>query len=216
MNKRINPAILVDNLPEMQKQITGLSSVCDEFDIDIIDWRRAANKTLNIDGVLQLKTNVKINIDIQMDDPRRTIQLLLKQGSVNRIIINLESDFPLTPFLEQIHAQGIQTGISIDPETKSADEVIQYLPYCDFIQIMTIQPGAQGNSFIPSRLTLAMELRDLGYEGLIGIDGGVNFVTLPTIKKYPIDVLSVGSTLSKAENPAAVYLELDKEFKKLN
>jgi ribulose-phosphate 3-epimerase len=139
------------------------------------------------------------------------LDIILNSGRANRILINLECDGEILPLLTKIHDKGIEAGISIDPENKIAN-IIQYIPYCDLIQIMTISPGLQGNPFLSDRLSLSIELRELGFEGLIEIDGGARMETLDLIKKYPINILSVGSALSKAKNPIESYLALEEKF----
>jgi len=211
MNKKVNPALLEDNFAEAERQIRGLEGVVSEYDIDIIDWSRGEKKTLPAVEVLKIATKTPFNFDLQMDDPRSTVTTLINSGKARQIIINLATNYPVADLLDQIRKHNILTGVSLNPEN-TIDDLVPYLPYCDFVQIMTIMPGVQGNPFIPSRLSFAMEARDLGYEGLIGIDGGIRLENITLIRQYPIDVLSVGSTLSKAENPALTYLELVKAF----
>jgi ribulose-phosphate 3-epimerase len=211
MKKQINPAPLVTTLEELQKQITGLDSVANEFDIDLIDWERSDLKTVKAVDAVKVKTTAKLNFDIQMDKPEETLDIILNSGRANRVLVNLECDTDIIPLLKKIRENSVEAGISIDPENKIAN-VIKYFPYCDLIQIMTISPGLQGNPFLPDRLALSIELRELGFDGSIEIDGGVNLNTLDTIKQYPINVLSIGSALSKAEKPIEAYLEIQKKF----
>ena len=208
MKKRINPAILVETFGEYEREVDALLHVTNEFDLDLINWKRADKKTLPAVEAIELNRFVRMNCDIMMDDPRDTVDLLIKSKFPKRIIVNLESDFPVLPLIKQIKEANIEAGVSINPEGKAAD-LIEYLPYCDFIQIMTIEPGRQGNTFLESRLSLSLEIRDLGYDELIGIDGGVNFETIPFVKKYPIDVISVGSSFSQSANPAEVYKAME-------
>ena len=208
MKKRINPAILVETFGEYEKEVDALLQITNEFDLDLINWKRADKKTLPAVDAIELNRYVRMNCDIMMDDPRGAVDLLIKSKFPKRIIVNLESDFPILPLIKNIKAARLEAGVSINPEGKVAD-LVKFFPYCDFIQIMTIEPGRQGNPFLESRLGLSFELRDLGYDGLIGIDGGVNFDTIPIVKKYPIDVLSVGSSFSHSVDPAAVYKAME-------
>lgn len=208
MKKRINPAILVETFNEFEKQVDVLLSITNEFDLDLIDWKRADKKTLPAVEAIELNRFVRVNCDIMMDDPRETVDILIKSKFPKRIIVNLESKYPVKPLLEKIKAANFEAGVSMNPECKPQDTV-QYFPYCDLIQIMTIEPGRQGNPFIESRLSVSLELRDLGFDGLIEVDGSINESTIPIVKKFPIDVLSVGSALSKAVDPVAKYKELE-------
>jgi len=211
MRKHINPAILVQTFAEYEKEIDILLQVTDEFDVDLIDWARSPLKTLKAIEAIDLNRFAKLNFDIMMDDPRDTADLLIKSKVPNRIIVNLESDYEVEPIIKSIKKAGIEAGISLNPEN-TAEQAIPFLPYIDFVQIMTIAPGAQGNPFLSARLAISIELRDLGYDGLIGIDGGVTELTIPIIKKFPIDVLSVGSSFSHVIDPSKAYKDLVELF----
>ncbi|OGK49907.1 hypothetical protein A3A56_03515 [Candidatus Roizmanbacteria bacterium RIFCSPLOWO2_01_FULL_40_32] len=65
------------------------------------------------------------------------------------------------------------------------------------IQIMTIEPGFQGNKFIPEMLLKINELREHGFTGQIILDGGINDQSLPIIlkNKYLPDAVCPGSYL---------------------
>lgn len=202
--KKINPAILVETFGELEKEVDALLPITNEFDIDLINWKRTNKQTLRPSEVIELNRYVLLNYDVMMDQPQETVELLIKSKTGKRITVNFESDIPVLPLVKAIKKAGLEAGISINPEGK-AENAVKFFPYVDYIQIMTIEPGAQGNPFLASRLGLSMELRDLGYDGLIGVDGGVNFETIPVIKQYPIDLLSVGSSFSKAADPASIY-----------
>ena len=208
MKKRINPAILVETFGEFEREVDALLQITNEFDLDLINWKRADKKTLPAVEAIELNRFVRMNCDIMMDDPRSTVDLLIKSKFPKRIIVNLESDFPILPLIKNIKAANIEAGVSINPEGKATD-LVKFFPYCDFIQIMTIAPGVQGNPFLESRLGLSFEIRELGYDGLIGIDGGVNFKTIPLVKKYPIDVISVGSSFSQSVDPSSIYKAME-------
>ena len=59
------------------------------------------------------------------------------------------------------------------------------------------------------------KLRADGFEGEIGLDGGVNKQTLSQIINFPFDIVVVGSAIAKSENPKSTYLELIEMEKQL-
>lgn len=81
----------------------------------------------------------------------------------------------------------------------------------DCIQIMTVNPGAQGQSIIPSALDKVDHLRAAGYEGRITLDGAMNNETLPIVleKSYLPDALCPGSYLEEdTENRLRILREI--------
>ena len=107
-------------------------------------------------------------------------------------------------------------GIVLDPEDKVSTTIHSF----PAVQIMTVVPGKQGQSFLPNNLDKITQLRKNGYTGQILIDGSVNAETLKLIlqQKYRPDVLNVGSYLVKANNPHEHFQILEKmiqEHKKM-
>ena len=64
-------------------------------------------------------------------------------------------------------------------------------------------------------LEFSKKLRADGFEGEIGLDGGVNKQTLSQIINFPFDIVVVGSAIAKSENPKSTYLELIEMEKQL-
>jgi len=46
MKRRINPAILVETFGEYEREVDALLQITNEFDLDIINWKRTDKKTL--------------------------------------------------------------------------------------------------------------------------------------------------------------------------
>ena len=82
------------------------------------------------------------------------------------------------------------------------------LDLLDMVQIFTIVPGKQGNPFMVDHLETVYKLEELRFMGLVGVDGGVNKGTLIEVCKYPVDIASVGSAISRADDPERSYFEL--------
>jgi len=102
-------------------------------------------------------------------------------------------------------SQGAQEQASSLEETAASLEEI--LPFVDLILVMTVDPGAGGQSMIPSCLAKAARLvalrKELGLGYLVSIDGGVNAESLPMIADARPDVLVMGSAFFAAEDPKA-------------
>lgn len=94
-------------------------------------------------------------------------------------------------------------GLVLNPEDSVNTIQSNYdLSFIKHIQIMTIIPGFQGQSFIPETLTKVEQLRTINYGLKIYLDGAMNDQTIPLIQQLKIkpDFLSIGSFLTHAEN----------------
>lgn len=205
----LHPAILTADYSSYLLQLANLEPAQPHFDIDIIDWDRTPSKTITVTQALSAKTNCKLTLDLMVNEPAQLVRELVQDPRVDTIVLNLESRQSLTRLIDMIHMHKKKAGLSVNPD-RHFYEIVPYLPELDMIQIFTVEPGAQGGAFLPERLKLAQDLVQFGFCCKICADGGINAKTIQVLKKFPIDILSCGSALSKAENPLATYEELTK------
>ena len=76
------------------------------------------------------------------------------------------------------------------------------------------QIGVQGSTADMMQMEKIGIIRKLKPEVEIGWDGGANMQTMRALAHADLDVINVGSALTKAENPAEVYAELTAEIDK--
>ena len=69
-------------------------------------------------------------------------------------------------------------GISINPDTP-VERVLDVLDEVDLVLVMSVFPGFGGQSFMPQVLEKTARLREVGYEGYVEMDGGLNADTIP-------------------------------------
>lgn len=204
---KINPTILTNDKEDYAMQVIRDAGFAKELDIDVIDWSLTPGKTISAEESLSVPVDVSYNFDLMMDHPSKAIEILVEDIRVRKIIINLHSLDNVDDLLEFIEEKGIETAVSFH-EPNQYNLVKKYFYKVDSVHIFAIQPGAQGNEFRPEMLEYAKRLRQDGFEGEIGLDGGVNKRTLPQILNFPFDVVVVGSAIAKSENPKSTYLEL--------
>jgi ribulose-phosphate 3-epimerase len=204
---QINPTILTNDAQSYIEQLSRDAKFAREIDIDVIDWQKTSSKTLSAQQSLDNSVDVVLNFDLMMDYPSEAIDLIVLDSRVKRIIINILSKEDIFPLLAKIKANNKLCGISFS-EPEEYELIKEYFSEVDSVHFFTIQPGAQGNPFREEMLDFAHRLKEDGFAGDIGIDGGVNIDTLPTICKYPVDIAVVGSAVAKSQNPELTYLEL--------
>lgn len=204
----IHPALLVDSKNELEHQLSYCHNFCQEVDIDIIDWQRTPKKTVTAAEAISIPTELNYTFDLMMDDPQSALDVILQDARVKRVLINTAAK-KLDSAITQILEASKLAGISLNPEDQ-LDEFSKYFAKVQSIQIMTIEPGAQGNPFLEARLSATTQLRKMGFGGIIEVDGGINEETIELVKSFPIDILSVGSAISKANDPHKAYQNLNK------
>lgn len=204
---QINPTILTNDATSYIEQLARDAKFAKEIDIDVIDWQKTPGKTLTAEQSLDNSVEVVLNFDLMMDHPGQAVDLIILDPRVKRVIINILSQDDLTPLFSKIKENNKLCGISFC-EHNEYDLIKDYFSKVDSVHLFTIQPGAQGNPFRSEMLEYANRLKEDGFTGDIGIDGGVNMETLPLICKYPVDIAVVGSAIVRSQNPELTYREL--------
>lgn len=204
---RLNPTILTDDRQSYIGQVSRCAKFANEIDIDLIDWEHSPGKTLTVSESLDVDVQIPLNFDLMMDYPAAAVEVLLKDQRVPKIIVNIRSKEELPPIFDRIKSAGRQIAVSFSM-AEEYEQIRQYFDIVDAIHIFAIEPGAQGNPFRPEMLNYADKLRQDGFKGTVGLDGGVNKETLPLILKHPFDIVVSGSAIAKSLDPEATYYEL--------
>lgn len=205
---KIKPAPLTDRIEELSRQLKLAETYTDEVDVDIVDWSLTDMKTVSVEEALTVETDLTLNFDLMMERPLSSVEMLLEQENVKAIVLNVNCQDDVQDIISTIKGVNKQVLMSFS-SPQEYEHLEEFLPKIDGVQVFTISPGAQGNPFRPEMLDFVERLRRDGFQGEIGLDGGVNVSTLPFILEHKVDYVSVGSALSKAEDPEFVFRELE-------
>ncbi|BCX13587.1 MAG: ribulose-phosphate 3-epimerase [Candidatus Dojkabacteria bacterium] len=208
----IAPAIFTNNIDEFKFQLESYTKFAKYVDVDINYPSEIFRgmQTIELDEALSVLTkakreNVNLSFHLMMDDPQEAIEAVMKSNiKIYKIYIHQESN------IQDINIKS-NLAITVNVESRLLD--LEFYNQFSEVQLMTVTTGNQGNDFMPDVLEKARALREQGFTGLIGIDGGVNDKTAHLIKNYPIDKVSVGSFFSKALDPEENFQLLEKIFK---
>ena len=102
--------------------------------------------------------------------------------------------------LKAIREAGLKTGLSIKPKTDTA-VVKEFLPLCDMILLMSVEPGFGGQKFIENSIERAKDLKALidasGLRIDLEIDGGINLDNVTDVMDAGVNILVAGSAVFK-------------------
>jgi len=205
---QIIPSILEPTASDYQKTLLKLSPYFSHFQIDIADGIYVNNQTASIDEIIQILTDEKFShlsfdFHLMVKDYQTHIDKLEKiKNTIN--IKNVLIHFSLYPnyLLLTTNYPLLSIGLVLNPQDQVSDLADKFnLKKIESIQIMSVNPGRQGQPLLPETLKKIEQLRLLGYRNKIFLDGGINEKTIPQIlaQKFLPDVLCPGSFLTKAD-----------------
>lgn len=202
---QIAPSILAADFANLQRDIEDIqANGGDIVHVDVMDGVFVPNISIGIPVVQALRkvTPLPLDVHLMITRPIRYIEDFAKAGA-DWITIHIEADTRENNIaaLEQIRSLGCKAGISLKPGTP-AEEAAAYLPYCDLILVMTVEPGFGGQKFMADMMPKLAKLREMAPGMLLSVDGGVDSNTCALCKRNGADVLVAGSAYFKAENRA--------------
>jgi len=195
----IEPSLLSANFANLERDI----KLCEEggadlLHLDIMDGCFVPNITFGPVVVQSVKkvTRLPLVCHLMIIKPELYIEDFISAGA-NYISIHCESQFHINRTLQQIRSYGIKAGLALNPGTP-LEFAYENAEFCDFILLMSVNPGFGGQSFIPSFLRRCEQLKAfLTKEGLenvlIEVDGGIKANNVREVVAAGADMIVSGS-----------------------
>lgn len=207
---KVAPSILSADFVNLERDIRALKTTgADYVHVDVMDGLFVPNITIGIPVVAAIRriTDMPLDVHLMIDRPLRYVDDFCKAGS-NLLTVHVEADTQENTLaaLKRIRENGVRAAISVKPKTP-AEAVLPFLPYCDLILVMTVEPGFGGQSFMQDMMPKLKTIRgyiDAQNPGCeLEVDGGVNAETARICRENGANVLVAGSAYFKAADPAA-------------
>ncbi|WP_084709337.1 ribulose-phosphate 3-epimerase [Rubrobacter aplysinae] len=168
---------------------------------DVMDNHFVPNLTIGPMVADSLASAVDLPIDahLMVESPDNLIPAFIDAG-VASISVQPEVVRHLHRTLTMIRRGGCEAGVALNPTT-SLSSIEWALPYIDYINVMTVNPGFGGQDFIPEMADKVRRLKQMT-DLPIQVDGGITEKTAPVAVEAGARVLVAGSAVFKGDDPA--------------
>ena len=212
---KVAPSILSADFANMGKAVEDCEKWgADYIHFDVMDGSFVPQITFGHEmcRVLRKYTSLPIDVHLMVEHPETCISQFRDAGA-DIVTFHIEADRHAHRTLQRIHAAGMKGGIVLNPSTPA--EAVRYvLPDCDMVLLMSVNPGAGGQKFIPSVLhkirTIKEMAAEMGASLDIEMDGGINPETGRLCVDAGANVLVAGSSVFKAADPMSMVQTLKK------
>ena len=207
----IVPSILSADKEEYRMQVERINIFTRRVQIDVTDGVFAPSQTLDITDVWWPK-NWQADLHLMVAQPSLYLDTILKLNP-SLCILHAEASENLFPVFDSLKSAGIKTGVALLPSTYPGNAKA-YIDVVDHVLIFAGQLGAQGGQADLMQMEKIPLIRNTKPEVEIGWDGGANMTNIRALAHADLDVINVGSAISKSPNPAQAFQELVAEIDK--
>lgn len=217
MNKILCPSMMCANFAHLEKEIFQLEEAgSDIFHLDVMDGSFVPNFGMGLQDVEYICKRARIPCDVHLmiENPGNYVEMFAKLGA-EIIYVHPESDKHIVRTLQKIIDAGAKPGIAINPGT-SFESVKDILNICDYVMLMSVNPGFSGQKYIdfvtPKFKEFVDQANKYGNYHVM-IDGACSPEKIRELSNIGVEGFILGTSTLFGKDKS--YKQIFKELKKL-
>lgn len=211
----IIPTILTKDFLELQDKVKLVEGMVPWVQIDYIDGVFVANKTLNLESLVDLPGSFKKEIHLMVKEPVDWLGKC-RYAMADRIVAQVEMMGDINDFYQEAGTSGMEVGLALDLQTPVEQIPQDLYPQLDVVLLMAVKAGWGGQDFNPKVLEKIKKVKEIVGDFVdIGVDGGLNGENILKCKQVGATIFYVGKTFWEAGDLPAGRLVLEKRYQEL-
>lgn len=204
MAVKISPSVLTADFLELKENLKKLEAAgTDMLHLDVMDGIFVPNISFGLPVIKSIKkhTSLPLDVHLMIDRPHRYIKQFCEVS--DWLGFHYEAGSDVAETLKEIRNNGCRSCLTIKPCTQP-EEIFPFLPLCDMVLVMSVEPGFGGQKFMPEALgkleAFRAEAKRQSLSLELEVDGGINAETAPLAVKAGASVLVAGNYIFSAED----------------
>ena len=197
-NVILNPTLACADRMNMGRDVDTLTKLGARlFHLDIMDGNYVPNLCLDFDTIRGIKkrSNVPLDIHIMVLDPFAYVERIAEIGPEYLSFHMDATGYPIR-LIDEIKKRGMKPGVVLNPG-QSVNMLEYVIDEVLMVQVMSVEPGFAGQSFIPDSLEkiekLALIREKEKSDFVIAVDGGIDVEYGKQCIQRGADIIVVGA-----------------------
>ncbi len=208
MTVKLATSILAADFSRLGEEVRTVEQAgADWIHVDVMDGRFTPDITMGPLAVRAVRgaTRLPVDVHLMIVEPERHLDAFARAGATH-LAVHVEACPRLHLVLQRIAALGMRPSVALNPATPP-EQVEYVLPIVGTVLVMTVEPGAGGQAFIPEMLRKIRALGErraaLGLVFDIAVDGGIGPDNAAQAVAAGATVLVAGTAVFRAGEGAA-------------
>ncbi|HSR50735.1 MAG TPA: ribulose-phosphate 3-epimerase [Acidobacteriota bacterium] len=211
----IAPSILSADFTRLGRDVESVRQAgARMLHFDVMDGHFVPEITIGLPVLrsLRAKTRLKIDVHLMISNPDSMAEAYAEAGA-DMVSVHFEAATHLDRLMEALRSKGARAGVALNPHTP-VSVLEDVLPKCDFVVVMSVNPGYAGQPFIPYSFEKIQKLRTMvGKRGLktkIEIDGGIGPDNVAQAAQAGADWIVSGSAVFGSDDPKETFATMQR------
>ncbi len=197
---RIAPSLLAADFARLAEAVRAAESGgADWLHVDVMDGHFVPNLTIGppVVAAIQRVASRPLDVHLMIEDPFRYADAFLDAGAdvfTYHVEIARQRPDAGRELAAHVRRRGARPAMAINPDG-DPDWLAPFLPDLDMVLVMSVFPGFGGQEFMPEVLAKIGRIRELGFDGEIEMDGGIDPDTVQASAAAGTNVFVAGTAI---------------------
>jgi len=189
-------------------------SEADFLHLDLMDGVFVPNLSFGFPEIKQVAdlSTKPVEAHLMIVEPLKFIKEYEDLG-FQTVTVHYEACTHLHGTVMKLKERGMKAGVALNPHTP-IEFLADIVDDLDLVLIMSVNPGFGGQRFIPGAIDKVRRLKAMimqrNLQTLIEVDGGINLETGKIMIDAGADILVVGNSVFKTNNPEEIMARMKK------
>ena len=202
---KLAPSMLEADMRFLDEEMKRMERAgADYVHIDVMDGSFVPNLAFGMREIKGLRQSAPLPFDVHMmvQEPVRFVKRM-KEAGADVITVHYEACTDLLKTIRTIRELGVRAGVALNPDTSLGVLKDEILSQADVVQLMTVQPGMEGQRFLPGSLqriqALRKRIKELGLGCEIEVDGKIDMENVQEVVRAGASVIVSGKALFQGD-----------------